>query len=147
MDDQREYIYILYKVPVLNNRDICVYSEMMPGTLDNPSQPRTITLMSRSVVHPLCPSVRMPRGYPGGGACGMRHAAFFLVPQLSSRVCCFLLGHQVKSCVRAKINIGYTNFEEVEKDGRKQTKITAVRVPRALASASAGAGGGRYMLP
>lgn len=57
-DERREYVYILYKVPVLNNRDVCVYSETMPGTLDNPNQPRTITLMSRSVVHPLCPTVR-----------------------------------------------------------------------------------------
>jgi len=57
VSETSEYIYILYNVPVLNNRDVCIYSEMLPGTLLEPNKPRAACLVSQSVVHPLCPKV------------------------------------------------------------------------------------------
>ena len=57
IDEKSEYIYVLYKVPVLDNRDVVIYSAWCNGSVTDPSQKRTKSLISTSVAHPLMKKV------------------------------------------------------------------------------------------
>ncbi|EDQ91985.1 uncharacterized protein MONBRDRAFT_31115 [Monosiga brevicollis MX1] len=58
INEDAEYIYVLYKVPVLDNRDVCIYSAWINGTVNDPQAKGAKSLISTSVGHPLGTSVR-----------------------------------------------------------------------------------------
>lgn len=50
--------YSMYKIPVIKNRDVSVYSVMQPGTIKDPSDRNSVTMTSMSCPHPGIPNVK-----------------------------------------------------------------------------------------
>jgi len=48
-------IYITHRLPIVDNRDSCLYSFWRRGTFHDPTVPDTMCLFSRSINHPACP--------------------------------------------------------------------------------------------
>eukprot|EP00041_Stephanoeca_diplocostata_P011116 m.180455 g.180455 ORF g.180455 m.180455 type:complete len:358 (-) comp18419_c0_seq2:276-1349(-) len=59
----KEIIYAAYRVPVLSNRDVCLYSKRFSGVPGNHAEENKATVLSMSIQHPACPHVKgMVRG-------------------------------------------------------------------------------------
>mmetsp|Transcript_89653 Transcript_89653/g.124534 ORF Transcript_89653/g.124534 Transcript_89653/m.124534 type:complete len:371 (+) Transcript_89653:72-1184(+) len=60
----KEVMYANYRVPVLNNRDVCLFGQRYRGTPSNRDEPGVATSLSMSMQHPSCPRVKgIVRGY------------------------------------------------------------------------------------
>eukprot|EP00055_Hartaetosiga_balthica_P018599 m.134865 g.134865 ORF g.134865 m.134865 type:complete len:333 (+) comp9760_c0_seq1:117-1115(+) len=53
INENEEYMYVLYKVPLLDKREVVVYSSMCEGSIENPGDTNERCLISTSVLHPL----------------------------------------------------------------------------------------------
>lgn len=58
ISETEEILYVLFLLPVLDNRDVVSYSCRIEGTVANPDQPRSKTLLGISTTHPLCPNIK-----------------------------------------------------------------------------------------
>eukprot|EP01147_Barroeca_monosierra_P010327 gene10327-2468_t len=58
IDEFSEYLYVLYRVPVMDNRDIVAYSTVCEGSLKNPQSEQDRCLLTTSVLHPLGTKVK-----------------------------------------------------------------------------------------
>lgn len=54
----KEMCYSQYKIPVIKNRDVSIYSHFFKGTLSEPGSEGAMTLVSVSAVHPAIPAVK-----------------------------------------------------------------------------------------
>eukprot|EP00036_Acanthoecidae_sp_10tr_P010031 CAMPEP_0182915828 /NCGR_PEP_ID=MMETSP0105_2-20130417/560_1 /TAXON_ID=81532 ORGANISM="Acanthoeca-like sp., Strain 10tr" /NCGR_SAMPLE_ID=MMETSP0105_2 /ASSEMBLY_ACC=CAM_ASM_000205 /LENGTH=387 /DNA_ID=CAMNT_0025052719 /DNA_START=29 /DNA_END=1192 /DNA_ORIENTATION=+ len=60
----KEVLYAAYRVPVLSNRDVCLYGYRFMGTPADRNAPGVSTSLSMSMMHPSCPHVKnIVRGY------------------------------------------------------------------------------------
>eukprot|EP00049_Salpingoeca_infusionum_P006530 m.108337 g.108337 ORF g.108337 m.108337 type:complete len:343 (-) comp13344_c0_seq1:32-1060(-) len=53
--EDEEFMYVLYNVPIMDNRDVVAYSYLAQGSVQNPSCDKSCSLLSTSVEHPLAP--------------------------------------------------------------------------------------------
>lgn len=58
VDEFSEYLYVLYRVPVMDNREVVAYSTLCEGSLEEPANPKQRTLLTCSVQHPLATKVK-----------------------------------------------------------------------------------------
>eukprot|EP00043_Microstomoeca_roanoka_P000540 m.28037 g.28037 ORF g.28037 m.28037 type:complete len:321 (+) comp10368_c0_seq1:597-1559(+) len=58
IDDHSEFLYILYKVPVMDNRDVVAYSSICQGSVEDPTSETDRCVLSMSVQHPLATKVK-----------------------------------------------------------------------------------------
>eukprot|EP00038_Savillea_parva_P010120 m.188071 g.188071 ORF g.188071 m.188071 type:complete len:366 (+) comp17289_c0_seq1:115-1212(+) len=54
----KEVLYAAYRVPVLSDRDVCLFAHRFKGTPTNRNEPGVVTSLSMSMRHPACPGVR-----------------------------------------------------------------------------------------
>lgn len=57
VDEFSEYLYVLYRVPVMDNREVVAYSTVCEGSIEEPSNKDQRTLLTTSVQHPLATKV------------------------------------------------------------------------------------------
>eukprot|EP00037_Helgoeca_nana_P033996 m.420160 g.420160 ORF g.420160 m.420160 type:complete len:373 (-) comp32252_c0_seq1:249-1367(-) len=54
----KEIMYASYRVPVLSNRDVCLFGQRYMGTPSNRGEKGVATSLSMSMAHPSCPAVK-----------------------------------------------------------------------------------------
>lgn len=55
VNDHTQINYIHFKLPVVDDRDVLVYSSYIHGTVQDPKDVNSRTLATTSIVHPICP--------------------------------------------------------------------------------------------
>ncbi|EGD72183.1 hypothetical protein PTSG_00206 [Salpingoeca rosetta] len=58
IDDNSEYLYVLYNVPVMDNRDVVAFTTICEGSVEDPSNTEERVLLTTSVLHPLATKVK-----------------------------------------------------------------------------------------